>query len=180
MISGTIMDWASKIKSSNIFYVIVTYWHNLWRFSIVTKWPEVHLASPSPISVTKINVTNVVTGNATCSTINDMASDVAANVALDVAAHVAPTWMLRWTMMWQRVNLGPFAYGPIKFLLMKIQSPFYIWAIKIQPVFLINALLFQPKSRYKLAYILIQQLITYIHDTTSKFFSSSRNQCNSS
>ena len=100
--------------------------------------------------MTKINVTDVVTDNATCSTINDMdidlASDMAANmdadVAFDVAAHVATTWMLMWTMMWQRVNLGPFAYGPIKFLLMKKQSPFYIWAIKIQPVFLINALLF--------------------------------------
>ena len=96
--------------------------------------------------MTKINVTDVVTNNATCSTINDMdidmASDVAANVASDVAAHMATTWMLTWTMMWQRVNLGSFAYGPIKFLLMKMQSPFYIWAIKIQPVFLINALLF--------------------------------------
>ena len=82
----------------------------------VTKWPEVYLASPNPISVTKINVTNVVTDNATCSTINDMdidmASDVAANVASDVAAHMATTWMLTWTMMWQQVNLGPFAYGP--------------------------------------------------------------------
>ena len=129
--------------------------------------------------MTKINVTNIVIDNSTCSTINDMdidmAPDVAANVAADMAsdmvAHVATTWMLTWTMMWQRVNLGPFAYGPIKFLLMKKQSPFYIRAIKIQPVFLINALSFQPKSRYKLAYILIQQLITYIHDT-SKFFSS--------
>ena len=121
--------------------------------------------------MTKINVTD----NATCSTINDMdidmALDVAANVASDVAAHMATTWMLTWTMMWQRVNLGPFAYGPIKFLLMKKQSSFYNWTIKIQPVFLINALSFQPKSKYKLAYILIQQLITYIHDT-SKFFSS--------
>ena len=100
--------------------------------------------------MTKINVTNIVIDNSTCSTINDMdidmAPDVAANVAADMAsdmaAHVATTWMLTWTMMWQRVNLGPFAYGPIKFLLMKMQSPFYILAIKIQPVFLINALLF--------------------------------------
>ena len=82
--------------------------------------------------MTKINVIDVVTNNATCSTINDMdidmASDVAANmvadVAFDVAAHVATTWMLTWTMMWQQVNLGPFAYGPIKFLLMKY-SPFF-------------------------------------------------------
>ena len=126
--------------------------------------------------MTKINVIDVVTDNATCSTINDMdidmASDVAADVAFDMASHVATTWMLTWTMMWQQVNLGPFAYGPIMFLLMKKQSSFYNWTIKIQPVFLINALSFQPKSRYKLAYILIQQLITYIHDTISKFFSS--------
>ena len=96
--------------------------------------------------MTKINITNIVIDNSMCSTINDMdidmALDVAANVASDVAAHMATTWMLTWTMMWQRVNLGPFAYGPIKFLLMKMQSPFYILAIKIQPVFLINALLF--------------------------------------
>ena len=82
--------------------------------------------------VTKINVTNIVTDNSMCSTINDMdidmAPDVAANVAADMAsdmaAHVATTWMLTWTMMWQQVNLGPFAYGPIKFLLMKY-SPFF-------------------------------------------------------
>ena len=76
----------------------------------------------------KINVTNIITNNSTCSTINDMdidmAPDVAANVVADMAAHVATTWMLTWTMMWQRVNLGPFAYGPIKFLLMKY-SPFF-------------------------------------------------------
>ena len=63
----------------------------------VTKWPEVHLASPSPISVTKINVIDVVTNNATCSTINDMdidmASDVAANMATDVAFDVAAMWL---------------------------------------------------------------------------------------
>ena len=126
--------------------------------------------------MTKINITDIVTNNATCSTINDMdidvASDITADVASDVAAHMATTWMLTWTMMWQRVNLGPFAYGPIKFLLMKKQSPFYIWAIKIQPVSLINPLLFQPTSIYKPANILIQHLIKYIHDTTSKFFNS--------
>jgi len=53
----------------------------------------------------------------------DMASDVAANMAADVASHVATTWMPTWTMMWQRVNLGLFAYGPIKFLLMKNAEP---------------------------------------------------------
>ena len=81
--------------------------------------------------MTKINVTDIVTDNATCSTINDMdinmesdrAANVAADVAFDMAAHVAATWMLTWTMMWQRVNLGPFAYGPIKFLLMKKAEP---------------------------------------------------------
>ena len=73
--------------------------------------------------MTKINVTD----NATCSTINDMdidmALDVAANVASDVAAHMATTWMLTWTMMWQRVNLGPFTYGPIEFLLIEKAEP---------------------------------------------------------
>ena len=81
--------------------------------------------------MTKINVTNIVIDNSTCSTINDMdvymAPDMAANVAADMAsdmvAHVATTWMLTWTMMWQRVNLGPFAYGPIKFLLIKKEEP---------------------------------------------------------
>ena len=43
--------------------------------------------------MTKINVTDIVANNATCSTINDMdidmASDVAANMAADVAFDVA-------------------------------------------------------------------------------------------
>ena len=81
--------------------------------------------------MTKINVTNIVIDNSTCSTINDMdidmAPDVAANVAAhmasDMAAHVATTWMLTWTMMWQQVILGPFAYVPIKFLLIKKSEP---------------------------------------------------------
>ena len=53
----------------------------------------------------------------------DVAVNVAADLASDMAAHVATTWMLTWTMMWQRVNLGPFAYGPIKFLLIKKAEP---------------------------------------------------------
>ena len=69
--------------------------------------------------MTKINVTNIVTDNATYLTINDIDIDMAS----DVATPVATTWMLTWTMMWQRVNLGPFAYGPIKFLLMKKAEP---------------------------------------------------------
>ena len=47
--------------------------------------------------MTKINVTDVVTNNATCSSINDididMASDVAANMAADVAFDVAAMWL---------------------------------------------------------------------------------------
>ena len=54
---------------------------------------------------------------------SDMAANMAADVAFDVAAHVATTWMLMWTMMWQRVNLGPFTYGPIEFLLIKKADP---------------------------------------------------------
>ena len=66
----------------------------------------------------------------------DMASDVAANVASDVAAHMATTWMLTWTMMWQRVNLGPFAYGPIKFLLIKkSRAHFTSGPLKYNPFF---------------------------------------------
>ena len=42
-----------------------------------------------PISMTKINVTDVITDNATCSTINGMDIDVASDVADDVAADVA-------------------------------------------------------------------------------------------
>ena len=40
--------------------------------------------------LTKINVTNIITDNATCSTINDMDIDVAA----DVANVVALTWLM--------------------------------------------------------------------------------------
>ena len=39
--------------------------------------------------MTKINITDIVTNNATCSTINDMDIDVASDVADDVAADVA-------------------------------------------------------------------------------------------
>ena len=39
--------------------------------------------------MTKINVTDIVTDNATCSTINDMDVDVASYVAADVASYVA-------------------------------------------------------------------------------------------
>jgi len=37
----------------------------------------------------KINITDIVTDNATCSTINDMDVDVASYVAADVASYVA-------------------------------------------------------------------------------------------
>ena len=39
--------------------------------------------------MTKINITDVVTNNATCSTIKDIDIDVASDVADDVAADVA-------------------------------------------------------------------------------------------
>ena len=39
--------------------------------------------------MTKINVTDVVTNNATCSTINDMDIDVASSVAADMPDDVA-------------------------------------------------------------------------------------------
>ena len=39
--------------------------------------------------MTKINITDVVTDNAMCSTINDMASYVASDVAADMASDVA-------------------------------------------------------------------------------------------
>ena len=39
--------------------------------------------------MTKINVTDIVTNNATCSTINDMDIDMASYVAADVASNIA-------------------------------------------------------------------------------------------
>jgi len=39
--------------------------------------------------MTKINVTDIVTNNATCSTINDMDMDMASYVAADVASNMA-------------------------------------------------------------------------------------------
>jgi len=39
--------------------------------------------------MTKINVTDIVTNNATCSTINDMDIDMASYVAADVASNMA-------------------------------------------------------------------------------------------
>ena len=39
--------------------------------------------------MTKINITDIVTDNATCSTINDMDVDVASYVAADVASNMA-------------------------------------------------------------------------------------------
>ena len=44
--------------------------------------------------MTKINVTDVVTDNAMCSTINDMDIDVAA----DVSNVVALTWLMAWQL----------------------------------------------------------------------------------
>ena len=39
--------------------------------------------------MTKINVTDIVANNATCSTINDMDMDMASHVAADVASNMA-------------------------------------------------------------------------------------------
>ena len=39
--------------------------------------------------MTKINITYIVTNNATCSTINDMDIDVASDITADVASDVA-------------------------------------------------------------------------------------------
>ena len=39
--------------------------------------------------MTKINITDIVTNNATCSTINDMDIDVASDITADVASDVA-------------------------------------------------------------------------------------------
>ena len=54
--------------------------------------------------MTKINITDIVTDNATCSTINDMDVDVASYVAADVADDMTamwhPTWRLMWHPMW--------------------------------------------------------------------------------
>ena len=69
--------------------------------------------------MTKINVIDVVTDNATCSTINDMdidmasyvaadmASDVAANIATDMASDVAAD-MAFFQSAWPNCYLGPF------------------------------------------------------------------------
>ena len=39
--------------------------------------------------MTKINITDIVTNNATCSTINDMDIDVTSDITTDVASDVA-------------------------------------------------------------------------------------------
>ena len=86
-ILDNIMKWASQIKSINVF---LRKHHRLAPFMAFLKrhkttWSPLN---PTQISMTKIYVKDVVTDDATYSTINDIDIDVAADVASDRAANV--------------------------------------------------------------------------------------------
>ena len=67
--------------------------------------------------MTKINVTDVVTDNATCSTINDMDIDVAADVASDVAGDDDVYMSMMWKVLvtWQVTSAPQPISGWIQF-----------------------------------------------------------------